>query len=248
MRPILVLVKKDFLLFRRDRASLLLTFVVPFALIYLFGQIFGIHRSNSGFGTAQLIGGWAVQFLLFALVSSATALFYEKDHGVFQRILSGPVPRSTILWSKFLYGAALGLGQLLLLFAAGSLLFGLTLGPRLPFLLPVCLFAAAACAAFGMLLASLARTPESARGMSTFVILLMSALGGAWFPIGLMPQAMQHLSRLTLVYWAVTGFGQAFSPHPSWVQLLPILAALAAMTAAILAVAGWRFQRGTIFD
>ena len=68
MRPILVLVKKDFLLFRRDRASLLLTFVVPFALIYLFGQIFGIHRSNSGFGTAQLIGGWAVQFLLFALV------------------------------------------------------------------------------------------------------------------------------------------------------------------------------------
>jgi ABC-2 type transport system permease protein len=189
-----------------------------------------------------------VQFLLFALVSSSTSLFHEKDHGVFQRILSGPVPRSSILWSKFLYGAALGLLQLLLLFLAGSLLFGITLAPHLPLLIPVCLFAAAACASFGMLLASVARSPETARGLSTFAILLMSALGGAWFPISLMPHFMQQLSRLTLVYWSITGFVQALSPHSALAELLPMLGALAAMTAVILAVAWAQFRRGTIFD
>jgi ABC-2 type transport system permease protein len=248
MRPILVLLQKDFTLFRRDRAAMILTFAVPFALTYVFGQVFGIHRSNGGAEAAQLIGGWAVQFLLFALVSSSTSLFYEKDNGVFQRILSGPVPRSSILWSKFLYGAALGLLQLLLLFSAGSFLFGITLAPHLPLLIPVCLFAAAACSSFGMLLASAARSPEAARGLSTFVILLMSAVGGAWFPISLMPHLMQQLSRVTPVYWSVTGFSRALSAHGSLAEILPTLAALAAMTAVILAVAWSQFRRGTIFD
>src|SRR5580692_7902616 len=124
MHSVLVLLRKDFTYFRRDRGSMVLTFLVPFALTYVFGQIFGIHRGG-GYSATQLIGGWAMQFLLFALVFSAASLFHEKENGLFQRILSGPVPRSTILWSKFLYGVALGLLQLLVLFGAGSVLFGL---------------------------------------------------------------------------------------------------------------------------
>jgi len=48
MNPVLVLLRKDFALFFRDRASLSLTFVVPFALIYLFGQIYHVNSSDPG--------------------------------------------------------------------------------------------------------------------------------------------------------------------------------------------------------
>ncbi len=250
MRPIFVLLIKDFTYFRRDRATMVLTFVIPFVMIYVFGLIFGIHRGpgSGGTETGRLIGGWAMQFLLFALVSSSTSLFHERDFGIYQRLLSGPVPRSTILWSKFLYGTGLGLLQLLVLFLAGSLLFGINLGPHLPSLSVVCVFAALACAAFGMLLASVSRTPEMARGLSTFAILLMSAIGGAWFPVGLMPALMQKVSQLTLVYWSITGFTQAMATEASFAQLLPSVGILAAMTVLILAVAGWQFRRGTIFE
>jgi ABC-2 type transport system permease protein len=196
----------------------------------------------------QLVGGWAMQFLLFALVASATSLFHEKDHGIFQRILSGPVPRSSILWSKFLYGVCLGLIQMAVLFTAGKLLFGIVIGPYLPKLILVWICAAAACSSFGMVLAALAKTPEAARGLATFVILLMSAIGGAWFPVSFMPEFIQHLSRLTLVYWSIEGFIQVLWVHVSLLELLPTLGILAGITALFFSVAWWRFAKGTIFD
>ena len=48
MNPILVLLRKDFALFFRDKASISLTFLVPFALIYLLGQIFHVNSSSPG--------------------------------------------------------------------------------------------------------------------------------------------------------------------------------------------------------
>src|SRR5580658_10724932 len=48
MSPIPVLVRKDFALFLKDRASISLTFIVPFALIYLFGQIYHVNSSDPG--------------------------------------------------------------------------------------------------------------------------------------------------------------------------------------------------------
>jgi ABC-2 type transport system permease protein len=195
-----------------------------------------------------LVGGWAMQFLLFAVTASATALFREKEHGIFQRVLAAPVTRGDILWSKFLYGICLGLTQLTILFYAGHLLYGIEVGPHLGLLLLVSVFAAASCASFGMLIASISPTPETARGLSTFVILLMCAVGGAWFPVSFMPEFIQRFSRLTLVYWSMEGFSQVLWSHDTLVELLPTLGTLALMTAVIMGFSVWRFNRGRIFD
>ncbi|MGA3007410.1 MAG: ABC transporter permease [Opitutaceae bacterium] len=397
MHPILVLLRKDFALFFRDKAAVLLTFLVPFTLIYVFGQVFGVSRKDSGptgipfavvnqsadpaasllvdalkaektfrvitqfvnpdqttrplteadlrplmraskfrfalvippdllasdriglhlkFVTnpsndmetqiitsilqktifsrvpqligltdlnstngsngpatadtfsrlvridteqvvgldvknqqaTRIVGGWAMQFLLFAVSVSAAALFYEKEQGLFQRILSAPVSRSHILWSKFLYGVCLGLIQLVVLFFAGRVLFGIDIEHHLGPLIVVCALAAAACTSFGMLLAAVAPSAESARGLATILILLMSAIGGAWFPVSFMPEFIQHLSKFTLVYWSMEGFTQVLWAHASPGELLPTLGILAAMTAAVLAVAVWRFNKGRIFE
>ena len=48
MHPVLVLVRKDFINFLRNKAAVSLTFIVPFAMIALFGQIFGVNRKDSG--------------------------------------------------------------------------------------------------------------------------------------------------------------------------------------------------------
>ena len=195
-----------------------------------------------------LVGGWAIQFLLFAVTASATALFREKEHGIFQRVLSAPVSRSDILWSKFLYGICLGLIQLMALFAAGQVLYKIDVASHLPLLAVVCVFASAACTSFGMLIAAISPTPESARGLSTFVTMLMSAIGGAWFPVSFMPEFIQKLSRLTLVFWSMEGFSQVLWAHASFTELLPTLGYLTLITSLVMAVAVWRFRKGRIFD
>jgi ABC-2 type transport system permease protein len=195
-----------------------------------------------------LVGGWAMQFLLFALTASSTALFREKEQGLFQRVLSAPVTKADILWSKFLYGICLGLIQLLVLFLAGHVLYGIEIAGRLPLLVLVCVFAAAACTSFGMLVAAISPTQESARGLATFVILLMSAIGGAWFPVSFMPAVIQQFSKLTLVYWSMEGFSQVLWSHESLAGILPTLGYLALITAVVMGVSVWRFSRGRLFD
>ncbi|HET7537384.1 MAG TPA: ABC transporter permease [Candidatus Didemnitutus sp.] len=193
------------------------------------------------------VGGWAMQFLLFALTASANSLFYEKEQGLLQRLLSTPTSRADILWSKFIYGVILGLVQLVVLFLAGRFLYGIDVEHHLPLLILVCLFAAAACTAFGMLLAAISPSPEAARGIGTLVILLMSAIGGAWFPTSLMPEFLQSISKLTLVYWAMEGFQQVLWANASFVEVLPTVGFLALIAAVVMAVAVWRFNRGRLF-
>ncbi len=195
-----------------------------------------------------IVGGWAIQFLLFALSASATSLFRERDAGIFQRILASPVTRSQILWSKFAYGVSLGILQLMVLFFAGRILFGIEVEAHVFRLLVVCAFAAAACTSFGMLLAAVSPNAEAASGLATFLIMTMSSLGGAWFPISLMPEFIQQFSKLTLVYWSMEGFSAVLWAGQSFAQLLPILGILAGITAAVMTLAIWRFNRSRIFD
>ncbi len=54
MRTILVLVRKDFLNFFRNKAAVSLTFIVPFAMIWLFGNIFGVNKKDAGPGGIPL--------------------------------------------------------------------------------------------------------------------------------------------------------------------------------------------------
>ncbi|MBI2515778.1 MAG: ABC transporter permease [Opitutae bacterium] len=196
----------------------------------------------------RIVGGWAMQFLLFALSASAVALFHEKERGLFQRLLSTPATRAHVLWSKFLHGVGVGLVQLLVLFVAGRFLYGIDVEHHLGFLVLVCTFAAAACASFGMLLAAIVPSQEAARGLATLLILLMSAVGGAWFPVSFMPEFIQRISKCTLVYWSMEGFDQVLWANASFAELLPTLGILAGITAVVMTVAIWRFNRGQIFD
>ncbi len=196
----------------------------------------------------RAVGGWAMMFLLFSLTGAATSLFDEKKAGLFQRLLAAPVRRTHILWSKYLFGMLLGLVQLCSLFGAGHLLFGIDITSNFFNLVLVCLATSTACVAFGMLLASVSKSAAAASGLGTLLILTMSAVGGAWFPISFMPEFIQQLSKFTLVYWAIEGFLQVLWAGATTWELLPTLGILFGIAAVVNAFSVWRFQRGQIFE
>jgi ABC-2 type transport system permease protein len=196
----------------------------------------------------RIVGGYAVMFLLFALSNSSAAFFNEKNSGVFQRVLSAPVSRAQLLWSRFVYGVLFGLIQLMALFFAGRILYGVDVFGHLGNLLVVCACVAAACTSFGMLLSAITRSPEAAASLATLLVITMSACGGAWFPVSFMPEFMQHIARFTIVYWAIDGFGAVLWAGNSLGQLLPTLGILLGITTVAMTVAVWRFNRSRIFD
>ena len=197
---------------------------------------------------ARLVGGYAIMFLLMAVSGSATTLFEEKNSGVFARLLSAPVRPGHVLGARFLFGVILGVSQMAAMLAAGAVLFDLDIIHHAGALLAVGLTAAAACSAFGLLVASVAPSAAAANGIATFVVLSMSAIGGAWFPTSLMPHNIQALSKFTLVYWGVEGFTDVLWAGRSLLEVLPKVGILAGIAAGVMAVAIWCFNRGKLFD
>ncbi|HVU16063.1 MAG TPA: ABC transporter permease [Candidatus Didemnitutus sp.] len=196
----------------------------------------------------RIIGGYAVMFLLFALSNSSSAFFEEKNTGIFQRVLSGPVSRGQLLWSRFLYGVLFGLMQLMALFFAGKVLYGVDVTAHFGPLIVVCLCVAGACTAFGMLLATVTKSAQAANSLATLLVITMSACGGAWFPVSFMPVFMQQVAKFTLVYWSIEGFNAVLWAGNGLGGMLPILGILVAFIAAAMGIAVWKFNRSSIFD
>lgn len=196
----------------------------------------------------RVVGGWAMMFLLFAVSGSASAFFDEKRTGIFQRLLAAPVRRAHILWSRFLFGTLLGLVQLTALFFAGRVMYGVDVLGNFWNLVVICIAAGAASTSLGMLIVAFTPTSAAAQGVATFIVLIMSACGGAWFPISLMPEFMQEIAKFTIVYWAMEGFSQVLWAGQSFLQILPTVGVLAGIATGVMTIAIWRFNRGRLFE
>jgi ABC-2 type transport system permease protein len=206
-----------------------------------------VGKSVKSPDATRIIGGQAMMFLLFAIAGSSAAFFDEKNAGLFQRLLSAPLTRGHLLWSRFCFGVLLGLVQLTTLFAAGSLMYGVDILSHLGPLLVVCCASAAACASFGMLVAAIAPNAQAASGLATFLVLMMSATGGAWFPLSLMPEFMQTVGKFTIVYWSIEGFLQVLWAGDSLLQVLPTVGVLLGTATVVMAVSIWRLNQKKIF-
>jgi ABC-2 type transport system permease protein len=142
----------------------------------------------------------------------------------------------------------LGIVQIAVLFLAGHFMFNLDIFSHAAALLAVGVAAAAACSAFGLLIAAVSPNSAAASGVATFVVITMSAVGGAWFPVSLMPYYMQHISKLTIVYWSVEGFSDVLWAGHTLVQVLPKIGILVGISAAVMAVSVACFRRGKLFE
>jgi ABC-2 type transport system permease protein len=161
---------------------------------------------------AYYAAGIAVMFLLFSMTGAAGGLLEEEERGTLERLLTSNVDMTTLLGSRFAFFTVMGLVQVLLMFVWGWAVFGLELwtANRVLGVLAMSLVTAAAAAGFGLVLAAACRSRAQLGGLSTIVVLVMSALGGSMMPRFLMPDFMKTVSRLTLNGWALDGFLEVF--------------------------------------
>lgn len=193
------------------------------------------------------VGGWAIMFLMFTITSSATSLFDEKKTGIMIRLLSTPVTRTDILWSKYITYLIIGVAQLIVLFIAGSILFNIQIFDYFVNLLIVIIASSMVCTSFGMFLSAICKTSGQATGLGTFLILTMSAIGGAWFPISLMPDYIRFFSKLTTVYWSIEGFLDVLWRRLNFVEILPNILVLVAISIALNFISALRFRKSDLF-
>jgi ABC-2 type transport system permease protein len=180
----------------------------------------------------------AVMFLLFSCANGAGgSLIEEVDNGTLDRLLSSNLTMAKLLAGKWLSFVMLGLMQVSVMFLWGWLVFQLELWSHLAGFLVMTLVTAAAAAAFGIMMGTLCRTRGQLAGLSTTVILLMSAVGGSMFPRFAMSEGLQKAGLLTFNAWALDGYQKVFwRDAPVW-ELWPQVLVLAVLTGVFLAAA-----------
>jgi ABC-2 type transport system permease protein len=205
----------------------------------LSAEIVDVMASDSRAGSmvSFYAAGIGVMFLLFSSAGAGGALLDEVESGTLERLLSTRVTMTTLLAGKWLFLALIGFLQLTVMFTWGWLVFDLPLLAHVPGFVVMTAATAAAAAALGLVLATLARSRAQLSGLSTILILTMSALGGSMFPRFLMSETMQTFGLVTFNGWALDGYLKVFWRNaPLW-QLWPQVLVLVVLTLAFLSVA-----------
>ena len=156
-------------------------------------------------GFAHSFAGFGVQFLLFAAVDLGIGILLERQRGLWKRIRSAPLSRATLLGAKALAGALVSLMSLLVSFGFAIVVFHVRIQGSVAGFLAVAMACALMASTFGLLIASIGRTPGGSRGVAILATLMMVMLGGAWVPTFIFPGWLQRVTLIVPVRWAVDG-------------------------------------------
>lgn len=196
-----------------------------------------VGRKRTNGMTSFYAAGIAVMFLMFSASATGGALLDEVDSGTLERVLSSRVTMTTLLAAKWLDITRMGILSITVMFTWAMLVFKVPLLSHLPGFVLMTVFTAACAAAFGLVLATLARTRQQLQGLVNLIVLSLSAIGGSMFPRFLMSETLQKLSLVGFNAWALDGYVKVFWRDASVASLWPQLTALAGFTVLFLFLA-----------
>lgn len=161
-------------------------------------------------GAAHAFSAMAVMMLLFTVVGAGGTLLQERNEGTLTRLQLTPAAGNAVLLGKLGSVGLIALLQLVVLFAFAGLVYGVpVLADPLPLALVSCSWVLLA-VGIGLFLAVVCRSQKQLEGLSTLIILVMSALGGAWFPREITPEWFRAVGSFLPVAWAMDAFHGIF--------------------------------------
>jgi ABC-2 type transport system permease protein len=156
-------------------------------------------------GYAHSFAGMGIQFLLFATIDLGIGILLERQRGLWKRLRSAPVSRVALLGGKAASGTIIALMSLLVSFGFAMIVFKVRIDGSVPGFLAIAVACAIMASTFGLLIASIGKTPNATRGVAILSVLLMVMLGGAWVPSFVFPAWLQRITVVVPARWAVDG-------------------------------------------
>ncbi|MCA9066089.1 MAG: ABC transporter permease [Planctomycetaceae bacterium] len=208
------------------------------------GHNSGQQASNDGTRMiSYYAAGISVMFIMFSMSGAASSLLEHQERGTLERLLSGRMRIFHLLAAHWSFSVLLGVTQISLMLVFASIVFGLELWnvETLAGAGMMAVVSSMASAAFVLMIATLCRSRKQMEGLSSIVILIMSAIGGSMMPRFIMPQFVIQLSSVAFNAWAMDGFLKVFwynTPETSIIgSIAPEVAVILAMTTVFLMIA-----------
>lgn len=158
------------------------------------------------YGFQRTVPQYMIMFLLLVLFThSATQLVTERITGQMRRLFMAPIASWQIVAGKIFSRVTWSVLQMLFIIIVGIVLFHINWGnsPAALFLLLV-IFAVAS-SAIGIYFSTFFNNPSKCGGLGSLAIMIMSALGGCWWPLDVVPEYMRYAAFIFPTGWALDG-------------------------------------------
>ncbi len=194
------------------------------------------------------VPAWAIFGLFFIIIPIAGNMIREREEGSLVRLQLIPGSYYSIIAGKLLFYLLLGIGQFYAMLLAGRLLMPLLGLPALymghaPLALLVTVAAIALTAtAYGLLVGALFQTPNQALPFGALSIVILSAIGGIWVPVEILPAGLQQLARISPLFWSLDAVNDLFLRSGGFSTIWKPLCMLGGFTLVFAALSGWLEQ------
>lgn len=158
------------------------------------------------------VPAWILFGIFFIVVPLGINIVKEKNLGTIIRIRTSPVSYATIASGKIITYTMICLIQFVLMLLIARFLFpSLGLIPFKPGgkLIPmtiVVIFSSFAAIGLGILIGTIMKTQEQSAPFGAIFTIIISAIGGIWVPVYLMPEIMQKVAVFSPMNWGITAF------------------------------------------
>ncbi len=134
-------------------------------------------------------------------VFAAIPLVEQREKLILKRLSATPLRRGTLVGSNILMRLLIALVQSVLIISIGALLFGVTIVGSIALVAAFIVLGSVTFISIGYVIASFAKTEESANSLTSVVQFPLMFLSGIFFPIDFMPDFLQPVAAaLPLTY------------------------------------------------
>ena len=202
------------------------------------------REENVPIGVEASSPGFAVMFVMMGVCFAGVAMVQERHNKTLARLLTTPTEKFSIISGKMLGFFLVGFIQFMILILFGQLVLKVNWG-NLPLgVLLLVVSYVLSVTGLGTLLSVVVRTSAQAGAFAVLISIVTSMLGGAWWPIEIVPKFMQNIARFTPQYWAINGFNKIITRGFGIIEILPNFYVLLAISAIslLLAIRFFRFE------
>ncbi len=190
------------------------------------------------------VPAWAIFGLFFIIIPIAGNMIREREDGSLTRLKLIPGSYFDVLIGKIAFYVLVGIVQFYLMLQAGVYLlpcFGLPslyMGHAPVLLLITALVISITATSYGVFIGTLFQTANQALPFGAISVVIISAIGGIWVPVEILPYSLQQLAKISPMHWALDSINDIFLRNGSFQAVMPKLLILLAFSASFLGISG----------
>jgi ABC-2 type transport system permease protein len=181
--------------------------------------------------------------LVLVVTLTAFAVVREREIGTLEQIMVTPIRPAEFILGKTLPFFLIGLFDVALIAAVGTLWFQIPFRGQFLVLLTGAILFIVCMLGVGLLISTVSSTQQQAMVTAFFFIMPAIAFSGFGFPISTMPQWMQYLTYLVPLSYFLIVLRGTYLKGAGMEILWPQMAAMAGLGFSLLAIAVLRFHK-----